>query len=316
MFCEWYYIKSVVPRQRHFKKVLAFIPYSFYICCVKEKNTQRKIFEYLDYREWLRDYYESRKAINSAFSLRAFSDKIGFKAKDFISRVMQGSKNLSDESAGKIASGLKLGKRESEYFLALVGFNQAETSEKREQFLAQMQETLKVVRFTESQHLMGMYQYQVYSDWRHLVVRSLIGMYGFSGDFKELGNRVHPKISPEAAKESVELLETCGLIAKKEDGSYELTQSAITTGDKTSKVALRGFHQKCLQLGADSIDRDAPSERNISGLTLGISKEGYDRIVERINAFRKEIALLAEEDADADSAYQMEICLFKVGGKK
>ena len=229
---------------------------------------------------------------------------------------MQGEKNLSEQSIQKVASGLRLGKRESEFFAALVLFNQAETAEERNSHYAKMQEILKIVRFSESQHLMAHYQYQVYSDWRHLVVRSLIGMFGFSGDFKELGNRVHPKITPEQAKESVKLLESCGLISKKEDGSYELSQSAITTGNRTSKTALRGFHQKCLKLGADSIDRDQPSERNISGLTLGISKDGYERIVERINAFRKEIAFLAEEDQAADNAYQLEICFFKVGGKK
>ncbi|MBQ5610632.1 MAG: TIGR02147 family protein [Fibrobacteraceae bacterium] len=283
---------------------------------MNENKEQRKIFEYLDYREFLQDYYRIRKEANSSFSLRAFSDKIGFKAKDFISRVMQGEKNLSEQSIQKVASGLRLGKRESEFFAALVLFNQAETAEERNSHYAKMQEILKIVRFSESQHLMAHYQYQVYSDWRHLVVRSLIGMFGFSGDFKELGNRVHPKITPEQAKESVKLLESCGLISKKEDGSYELSQSAITTGNRTSKTALRGFHQKCLKLGADSIDRDQPSERNISGLTLGISKDGYERIVERINAFRKEIAFLAEEDQEADSAYQLEICFFKVGGKK
>lgn len=283
---------------------------------MNENKEQRKIFEYLDYREFLQDYYRIRKEANSSFSLRAFSDKIGFKAKDFISRVMQGEKNLSEQSIQKVASGLRLGKRESEFFAALVLFNQAETAEERNSHYAKMQEILKIVRFSESQHLMAHYQYQIYSDWRHLVVRSLIGMFGFSGDFKELGNRVHPKITPEQAKESVKLLESCGLISKKEDGSYELSQSAITTGNRTSKTALRGFHQKCLKLGADSIDRDQPSERNISGLTLGISKDGYERIVERINAFRKEIAFLAEEDQEADSAYQLEICFFKVGGKK
>lgn len=283
---------------------------------MNENKEQRKVFEYLDYREFLQDYYRIRKEANSSFSLRAFSDKIGFKAKDFISRVMQGEKNLSEQSIQKVASGLRLGKRESEFFAALVLFNQAETAEERNSHYAKMQEILKIVRFSESQHLMAHYQYQVYSDWRHLVVRSLIGMFGFSGDFKELGNRVHPKITPEQAKESVKLLESCGLISKKEDGSYELSQSAITTGNRTSKTALRGFHQKCLKLGADSIDRDQPSERNISGLTLGISKDGYERIVERINAFRKEIAFLAEEDQEADTAYQLEICFFKVGGKK
>ena len=228
---------------------------------------------------------------------------------------MQGDKNLSDQSAEKIAEGLRFSKREKMFFLTLVLFNQAKSSEEREKYFEKLQEILKIVRFTKTQKMLAHYQYQVYSDWRHLVIRSLIGMYGFSGDFKTLGAQVYPKISAEQAKESVELLETCGLIEKQTDGNYILTQSAITTGDRTSKTALRGFHQKCLKLAAESIDRDEPCTRNISGLILGISKESYQKIVERTNEFRKEIALIAEDDKQADKAYQMEICLFRVGGK-
>lgn len=143
----------------------------------------RKVFEYLDYREFLGDYYKSRKAENPAFSLRAFSDRIGFKAKDFISRVMQGSKNLSAQSIQKIVSGLKLGKREATYFENLVWFNQAETTEEKNSRFEKMQNELKIVRFAKGQHLLAFYQYQVYSHWRHLAVRSLIGMNGFRGDF-------------------------------------------------------------------------------------------------------------------------------------
>ena len=105
------------------------------------------------------------------------------------------------------------------------------------------------------------------------------------------------------------------LIKKDAEGNYKLTDSAITTGDRTSRLALRGFHQHCLKLGADSIDREPPDSRHISGLTLGISKESYHRIVERVNAFRKEIDLIAEEDSDADKVYQMQFLLFPVGCK-
>ena len=122
-------------------------------------------------------------------------------------------------------------------------------------------------------------------------------------------------ITIEEAKESVELLEKCNLVKKNEDGSYELVNKDITTGDRTSKIALRGFHQHCLALGAESIDRDPPSMRNISGLTLGISQAGYEKIVERMSAFRKEIAQIANEDKDADKVYQMQLLLFPIGGK-
>ena len=244
-----------------------------------------------------------------------FSDKIGFKAKDFISRVMNGDKNLSNQSIPKVASGLRLGKHETEFFIALVKFNQAETTDERNAAFEEMQAALKVVRFSEKQHILGHAQYMVYSHWRHLTIRSLIGMFGFDGDYEALAKQVHPHITADEAKKSVKLLEECRLIQKNDDGKYVLTENAITTGDRTSKMALRGFHQHCLKLAADSIDRDPPGTRHISGLTLGISQEGYERIVERINAFRKEIALIAEEDKDSDKVFQLQFALFPVGGK-
>ena len=280
-----------------------------------EKKPSKKIFEYLDYREFLKDYYNAKKEANPAFSLRVFSDKIGFKAKDFISRVMNGDKNLSSQSIPKVASGLRLGKHETEFFIALVKFNQAETTEERNSAFEEMQAVLKVVRFAEKQHLLGHAQYMVYSHWRHLTIRSLIGMYGFDGDYEALARRVHPRITAEEAKASVKLLEDCMLIKKGKNGKYVLTENAITTGDRTSRLALREFHQDCLKLAADSIDRDPPGTRHISGLTLGISQEGYERIVERINAFRKEIALIAEEDENSDKVFQLQFALFPVGGK-
>ena len=280
-----------------------------------DKKNTRKVFEYLDYREFLRDYYNSKKEENPAFSLRVFSDKIGFKAKDFISRIMSGSKNLSNQSISKVASGLRLGKHETEFFIGLVKFNQAETTEERNAAFEEMQAALKVARFAEKQHVLGHVQYQVYSHWRHLTIRSLIGMFGFDGDYEKLAKQVHPHITADEAKKSVKLLEECELIKKDESGKYTLTESAITTGDRTSKLALRGFHQHCLKLAADSIDRDVPGTRHVSGLTLGISQEGYERIVERINAFRKEIALIAEEDQNSDKVFQLEFAMFPVGGK-
>ena len=282
---------------------------------MSESKPTKKVFEYLDYREFLKDYYNLKKEANSAFSLRVFSDRIGFKAKDFISRVMNGEKNLSNQSIPKVASGLRLGKHETEFFIGLVKFNQAATTDERNSAFEEMQAALKVARFAEKQHILGHAQYMVYSHWRHLTIRSLIGMFGFDGDYEALAKQVRPHITADEAKKSVKLLEECGLIKKDENGKYVLSESAITTGDRTSKLALRGFHQHCLKLAADSIDRDPPGSRHISGLTLGISQEGYERIVERINAFRKEIALIAEEDKESDKVFQLQFALFPVGGK-
>ena len=91
-----------------------------------------------------------------------------------------------------------------------------------------------------------------------------------------------------------------------------ITIETALTAAETGHLVFATLHTNS---AADSIDRDPPGTRHISGLTLGISQEGYERIVERINAFRKEIALLAEEDEGSDKVFQLEFALFPVGGK-
>jgi len=48
----------------------------------------RSIFEYLDYRDLLRDAYEERKAVNPAYSYRLFAEALGLYASN-VFRVLQ-----------------------------------------------------------------------------------------------------------------------------------------------------------------------------------------------------------------------------------
>lgn len=278
-------------------------------------NKAKQVYEYMDYREYLLDFYETRKKQNANYSYRVLSDKMGFKTRDFIHRVMKGERNLSSQSIPKVCQGLGLDPTEKQYFTALINFCQSDQEAQRDKFYQQMQKAIKKAEFVDSQHLLAHHQYRVYSEWRHLAVRSLIGMHGFSGDFAQLGSWLHPAISAAEAQESVELLELCGLIAQDAAGQWILTHKSITTGNTTSRIALKGFHQKCIALGAASIDRDPPSIRNISGLTLGVSQQSYERIVEKLNDVRKEIAQIASEDTQADQVVQLELLLFHLSQK-
>lgn len=271
---------------------------------------KRRVFEFLDYREFLLDYFNTAKQINPRYSLRAFSDRLGFKSKDFISRIMKGEKSLTSGSITQICSGLGLNLAETQYFESLVYLCQAQTREEREKYSARVESQIKSIRFSQSQLQIHFHQYEVYSCWHHSAVRSLIGMHGFDGDYKRLGAWMRPKISAKEARHSVDLLIRNGLLFQQEDGSWLLTRSAISSGDRVSKMAFRTFHLECLRLAADSIDSVPAGERNISGLTLGISRTKYEQIVQRLNSFRKEIAMMAEEDPGADRVYQLNLQLF------
>jgi uncharacterized protein (TIGR02147 family) len=270
----------------------------------------KSLFEYLDYREYLKDYFAGQKASNPSFSYRYFSDLIGFKTKDFIFRVIRGQKNLSKTSIDKISAAIGLGKRETEYFENLVIFNQAKTHDERERCHKRLDSIVKAVRRNIGPALIRHDQYQLFAQWYHLAVRSLIDVCEFSSDYAWLARAVYPAISPAQAKKSVALLEKLGFVYRDETGTYRVTDNAITTGEKVERNALHSFYLSCLKRAGEALDTVPRERRNISGITLGISEKSYAMITEKIQAFRREIAAIADNDEDADRVYQMNFLLF------
>src|SRR3954468_24344934 len=96
------------------------------------------LYAYLDYREFLKDYYQERKTASSVFSYKSFANKAGFKTKSFLKMVIIGKKNLSEESLQKVAKALKLDAKATSYFEDLVAFNQAKSLKLRNQLLEKL----------------------------------------------------------------------------------------------------------------------------------------------------------------------------------
>ena len=98
-------------------------------------NPNKEIFLYSDYREFLRDYYQSQKNAVPKLTFRLFAQKAGFSSPSFQKLVMDGKKNLTMESILKISRALRLNKKAEEYFKVLVFFNQGKTVEDKKHFL-------------------------------------------------------------------------------------------------------------------------------------------------------------------------------------
>jgi len=275
----------------------------------------KPVFAYTDFRQYLADYYAQEKKEKPFFSYRYFSNKIGFKSKDFIYRVITGKKNLSKSSIMQISVALGHGKREAEYFESMVWFTQAKRHTERDLYYQQLTSITRRSRLQREPRILSHSQYRLFSDWYHLTVRSLIEMYGFPDDYDWLAKTVYPSITPAQAKHSVELLEELGLISKDGQGVYRAQEKAISTGDEIEQHALQNFYLACLKNAGASLDEAPRSERNITGLTVGISENKYKLFVERINALRKELAELADSDDEADRVYQLNFLLFPVSRK-
>jgi uncharacterized protein (TIGR02147 family) len=264
----------------------------------------KSVFEYLDYRDFLKDFYEEKKSQRSFFSYRMFGAKIGIDP-SYLAKVIIKNRNVSNSTIGAIAVFCGFKEREADYFETLVHFVKAK-SLKESKLLFEKLLSLK----NASAKTLLEYQYALYQKWHHSAIRSLMEFYDFRGDYKALGEQLSPPISAKEAKESIRLLEKLMLIKKDASGRYRMADTAITTGPQWSSLAIAAFQEETIRLSAGALTRHPKKHRDISTVTMNINEENFEEIREKINEFRSSIIKYVHEQQSADRVVQLNIQLF------
>lgn len=267
------------------------------------------LFEYTDYRAYLRDALEARKKKDSFFSLRYFAQKSGTDAGTVV-KILQGQLHLSARLVPGVVSVLKMDAKQAEYFQAAIDFSRARTgSEIRRTF--ERLGSLKGLRSLTLEES----QYTFYQRWYHSAVRAAIGMLPFAGDWKELADCLVPPITVAQARESVALLERIGLVAKGEDGTWTVTEAVITTGEKWKGAAVREFQRQTLELAMESLERDAVELREHSTVTLTLRRQDLPLLKQRAGEFRQDLLRMAADATCEDAVFQVNVQMFPLALK-
>jgi uncharacterized protein (TIGR02147 family) len=267
------------------------------------------LFAYTDYRRFLADWFVEKKRVNPRFSLRMLAERSGFKAKDYLLRVMRGDRNLSAEGVGKLSAFFRFSEKQAEYFSALVEFNQARDLPGKERSYARLAE----VRKYGAHQRLRQDQFEYLTAWYHSALRSLLPVLEppLAGDgpeaWERLGKLMDPPVTAKQARDSTELLLRLGLLGRDARGRFTVQEPALTTGDEVAALGVAAFHRATMELAKRSIDKHPPASRDISGITMSISQDGFRRIKSELRAFRKRIQAIASADTAEDMVYQLNL---------
>jgi uncharacterized protein (TIGR02147 family) len=266
----------------------------------------KAIFEYLDYRAFLRDYYAENKSQKKYFSYRYFACKAGIKSPVFFKEAAEGKKNLSPNMVRKFSSALHFNEKEATYFKYLVLFDQAKTGKEKQEYYA----VLRSMKNAKSEKTLNADQSEYFSTWHNVVIRELVTLFDFKDDFKLLAATVQPPIKTREASASVELLLKLGLIKKQHDGTYVQTDTAITAESGVASLAIRKFNKEMAMHAVAAIENFIKTERTIFGITVGVSQEMYEIINAEIAAFKDRIVTLVSRDEKCERVYQLNMQFF------
>jgi uncharacterized protein (TIGR02147 family) len=268
----------------------------------------KSIFEYENYREYLRDYYIDAKSRNKKFSYRFFARLGGFKSGNILKIVIDGEINILPDTAEKFCKALKLDKEESTFFKNLVLFNQASTTEER----ARHSKELLRSRTYKKMHPLSESQYHYFDLWYFPVIRGLVALPDFQEDPQVIAKQITPEITPSEVKKALSELLQLGLLSRDETGRLVQSSPIVSSSNSITSSSLASYHREMMTKASESIDRFPRELRDLSALTLGVSKESVKLIKEMAEKFRRDILEAVAKDPGSDSIYQLNIYLFPV----
>lgn len=262
------------------------------------------LYRYYDYHAYLRDYYEWRKAVHSYFSLRFIGRKVGLDA-GLVVRILQGKRPLSLKKVPVFAALLGLSKRRAEYFELLVLYGRAKSDREAQQYFE------RLIGFTGlGGKQVDRSQYEFYQEWYYTAIREVLHFHPFKGDYEALAAMLVPAITAKEARKAIALLEILGMIQRKKDGGYALTEKYLTTGETWKSFAVKDFQRKALDLARHALDKVPKEARDISTVSLTLNGEAIEKIRERVRQFHQDMLEISEQSGQGDRVYQVNLQVF------
>ena len=283
--------------------ILTFVGFEYILTIMKP------IVEYKDYRAYIADFYEERKR-TSAFTWREFAKNAGFASPVFLKLVCDGKSSLSRVTMNRVALAMGLVGYEIEYFEAMVNFGNAQKDDDKKTYLDQMVS----ISAANKVRVIDEDAFEYYESWKNQVVRELAPM--MPGSMPgEIAKACAQNVTAPEVRKSLNFLEKAGFLKQTGENVYEQTDKAVSGSKEALPLAIRMMHREMGRLGIQSIDEFSPEERNVSGVTLGVNREGYEEIVRELDACRKKIISIAARCGKLDQVYRLNLQFFPLSKK-
>lgn len=243
----------------------------------------KSVHEYLDYREFLRDYYDFRKHGDPSFSFRRSSELAGIQSPNYLKLVMDGHRHLTVENIHRFARAMRLPRDDAQYFETLVHLGQVDEPEARGFYESRLAE-IRQGRTTRKSYVLSV---QPFSRWYYPAVALLA-----AGGLDAEGIAARLEISPFEASAAVFDLVRFGVLEKSADEGLRLAEDYVyCLGRQASREVRLRFLGEQLERSQQAFEKKlagaGPDRTALFSRTLCIS-EGK----------RREWSLLIQEFLD------------------
>ena len=288
---------------------------------MKNPSERPDLSRYNDYRQYLRDFYEHRKATMSssvrAYSYSAFSAAADIKSPNYLKLIIEGQRNLSEDMIRKFAKALQLNKAETEEFRALVLYCQAQDPVERNRHLKQLGD-MRVNKQMRSGEI-NLDTWEKVPSWVTWVLYAMSDQNGATCDLDRLRELMRNRASKEEIRRSLERLYSTGELKREVDSPALKKGRLLMQGSSDVPAAMvRKLQAELIYLGLESLFSDDSTDREFGSLTLALREEEFEQLKFELRQIRKRIfkdISVKREAGPGDRVFQLNIQFFPVTDK-
>jgi uncharacterized protein (TIGR02147 family) len=268
-------------------------------------ETMRPIFEYLDYRDLLKDALEDRKAANPAYSFRMMGEALGLHTSN-VFRILNKETHLPARCQSRAVDYLGLTERSASYFLLLVGYARERSGKARQEMLEKAMALRDVNRVD-----LGEKELAYFRDWWVAAVRGVLEMVHGKAHPAEIARKLQPQVTEAQVAAALELLLELGLVKKGVSGTLLVGDPHLGVSRGPEKVqAVRHYQRQALSLATEALERFSPEVRDVTTLTMAVDAQVFSQVRDLLRECRLQIQKNSEAAKSPDRVMQLVMAYF------
>jgi uncharacterized protein (TIGR02147 family) len=263
------------------------------------------VFDYMDARLFLQDYFRLQKKVRSPFSYARWAEELGFANKTILTMILQGQRQITAKSLRAFQEGIGFDALEAEYFEVLVDHGQAKTSSQKQALGLRL---IQVQRKNLAPKILA-------ADSN--ILRSVYGpvvLTAISSAEKPIGATELAKFlgaAPGLIRGVIDDLQAAQLVVAKGAG-FVASQNTFKIADAFGHQALREFYTYWIQKSVGAIDLP-PEVRRFRSIQVALSPAEFAETVSRINEFAVHLVSRFEKNTITDrDLYMVNSAVFPV----
>lgn len=271
------------------------------------------IFSYNDPALYLRDAWNSKRAFNKNFTVRAWAKQLGISSYGSFYQIIQGKRPMPKRYVRPISDSLKLAPRESLYLETLVDYSRAKSMESKSHY----QERLQDLAPGEKLNFYEVEAFHCLKNPLNGAIVELTNLKGFVCEAFWIKERLTIKASVSEIQKSLNSLFELGLLVKGEDAEVRPAHKLLHTKQDVKNEALQEYHKNVLSLAAEQISKQEVADREYNATAMGIRKSDLPKIKEEMRAFLNDmISKYEAAPGEACEIYQLGTQFFGLTNKE